>query len=530
MSFSVERPYAFFFLILLLPALIITFRSFKTIGEYSVSNKRARSSFVLRTVLRSLAFVLLVFSFAGISWGSRLVPVQKSNHSVSFVFDISYSMEAPDTPLGKTRLASAAEYASNLLDHMENISVSLVLAKGDGVVAIPLTEDKEAIRLLLSSLSPKLLTSVGSSLGSGIDAAISSVPEQFSSSASIWLFTDGEETDDALLSSLNDALKAGFPVTIVGFGSEKESQVLAGDGVTKVSTALRKDKIEKMVESANKANTTAFSSSVHSLPKVSFVEAASVGSASLLLKSISFSDKNGVVSYETKEAPRYRFFLSLALIFFVLSFVAGELNLVKKRIEISVSIIFSLCLFTSCSARFKDGAKIFEGSIEWNRENYQEAVANFLTVIENSSLRGDNFINQYALYALASTYLSQGETEAAMSRFSMIPNDASDEIRFAVAYNSGVIAHRAGEYALAAECFKNALLIDGNNVDAKINLELSLEEVSVQSKSEEHQIDSISITKDEDVLEQALYSILRESELSEWKNRMQDQSGDAVDY
>ena len=95
-----------------------------------------------------------------------------------------------------------SKYADRLLDNIPNTSVSVVLAKGDGVVAVPLTEDMESVRSILTALSPTLMTSQGSSLGKGIDAAISSFPSQSAQSDYIWLFTDGEETDSSLQTSL----------------------------------------------------------------------------------------------------------------------------------------------------------------------------------------------------------------------------------------------------------------------------------------------------------------------------------------
>ena len=85
---------------------------------------------------------MIILAYSKISWGSYLVPVQKSATSVSFVFDISNSMLAKDGYNGTTRLESSAVYAKKLLEKMENNSVSVVIAKGDGVVAIPITEDK----------------------------------------------------------------------------------------------------------------------------------------------------------------------------------------------------------------------------------------------------------------------------------------------------------------------------------------------------------------------------------------------------
>lgn len=195
---------------------------------------------------------MLVVACAGVSWGTIAVPVQKNGNAVSLVFDISYSMNADDAPGGMTRLESAKSYASELLERMPGTSVSVVIAKGDGAVIVPLTDDRETVLGMLHVLSPSMMTSVGTSLGAGIEAAIASFPQQSSVAGRIWLFTDGDETDSSLSSALNNAVRYGIPVAIVGFGSERETEVLAGDGTTRVRTALRSQSLEKTVSSVQK--------------------------------------------------------------------------------------------------------------------------------------------------------------------------------------------------------------------------------------------------------------------------------------
>ncbi|MBP5753157.1 MAG: VWA domain-containing protein [Treponema sp.] len=259
MNFSIERPWVLYGLLLLIPYIYFMSSRFarimKNLGPHRSLAKdsavltRTKSSFIPSTFLRCLEWVMIVLGAAGISWGANYVPVQKNGRALSLVFDISHSMEAEDAPGDMTRLTAAANYADTLLDHIPYTSVSVVLAKGEGVVAIPLTEDIEAVRTLLSSLSPNLMTAEGTSLGKGIQTAINSFPVQSSQSATIWLFTDGEETDGSLANALTEAMKFGIPVTIIGFGSEREISVTAGDGKTQVKTALRSESLEQIIAS-----------------------------------------------------------------------------------------------------------------------------------------------------------------------------------------------------------------------------------------------------------------------------------------
>ncbi len=556
MNFSIAHPKFLYALLLLIPYIVYMVSKYakivKTLGREKALNKnfsvltRYKSSFLLRTFFRVLAWVMIVGAVSGISWGTSFVPVQKSGRAVSMVFDISYSMEAEDGPNGTTRLQAAASYAKLLLDKIGNTSVSVVIAKGDGVVAVPQTEDKEAVQSILNSLSPRLMTSKGTSLGKGIEAAINAFPSQSSQSACIWLFTDGEETDSALSNSLISAVKYGIPVVIIGFGTEREVTVLAGDMETEIKTCLHAEDMIAAIENVKKK--TLSQSGSRLMPELLFVDSSEMGSANKVLSSLkknadgtpvqltSELDDEATVVYELQSIDRHNLFILLALIFIIVSFIFGELNismhLVSKKVKEAVSVASLIFIFTGCSPQtIHDGITILDGRMDWNRKNYQDAVENFLNAKESAENRGDTAVEQYALYDLATTYLMQNENSFAQKRYEEINPDASDTIKFSVLYNMGIIAHRNGEYGSAVDYFKKALLIKSSDINAKINLELSLREYESHSGVQEPEL--IQVNQDsnsQSVLENALYSIIRENEQNQWKNQQQKPEGSALDY
>ena len=175
-------------------------------------NYKIKKNVIIRLICNVLAFCMLVLAYLGFSWGEYLSPVQKSGVAVSFVFDISNSMLAKDCPQNTSRIEAAAIYAKKLLQHIESTSVSVVLAKGDGYIAVPLTEDYEAVFSVIDALSPNLMTSKGSNIGAGIDTAISTFPSTQARQGTIVVFTDGEETLYSLEKSLLNAINHGIGV------------------------------------------------------------------------------------------------------------------------------------------------------------------------------------------------------------------------------------------------------------------------------------------------------------------------------
>lgn len=543
MNINCERPYAFYFLLLLIPALIICiYRQKKIIREISFfstkekefdSEKKISNHFsrllISRLVLRSLSWIFLVFAFSGISWGTYLEPVGKTGTSVSLVFDISYSMMASDGQGGQTRLKSSAEYASILLSHIKNTSVSCVLAKGEGVNVIPLTEDKASVEGLLESLSPALVSVGGTSLGKGVLAALKTFPENTSSLSSIWLFTDGEETDGLLENAISECLKKGVSVCIIGFGREKETKVFAGDGKTQVSTALRSEKMRNVCSSAMKKTYTDAESPV----RAEFVDSSESGSALKVLgfvngyKKNPYDDEAEFITYEVLPVERYKLFMSLAILCFALSFIFTEMDSssfskrnknVKKAISsISSSIIF-LLLFNSCSSHF-DGAKtILESTWSWYGRKYNRAIAGYLQVLLDSKDEGDKILEDIALYNLGSTYLVQNENEAANEKFYEISDSALERVKYSAFYNAGIISYNQGDYDLAVEYFRSALKIDGSKIDAKINLELSMQKSSKDANSNENEISPSSEQEKHDAMEDAVFRLIKENDAKQWEN------------
>ena len=545
MSISFENPKAFYALFLLIPAVLyMTAKYNGFVRIFSRKNKikcsssyyeRAGKCFVLRSLFRCFAWVFLVFAVAGISWGQKAVPVQKNGKAVTFVFDISYSMNAKDGPGGKSRFECVADYTNELLDHMSGVTVASVIAKGTGIVAVPQTQDIEAVKSLLTSLSPKLISTEGTSLGSGINAAIASFPSQSSEANYIWIFTDGEETDNSLQTSLYQAVSFGIPVTIVGFGSERESEVLAGDGITSVKTALRAENIKNIVNEVNKKN--AIQGRLKNFESVTYIDASEPGSAYSLIKQLFSFSNTGIndsdsIKYEIQSVSRYQLFIVIALILFIMSFFAGEFTITnhRKLFKIFLSSIVVPVTLTGCSGRFDSRMKVLSGHIDWKQNNYQDAVADFLTVINDGEKQNDMELLDYGLFGLATTYMKQNEEDAAIARFEQISPDCSESIKFSVYYNCGLIAASKGDYKKASEMFKKALVIDQSNINAKINLELCLSMQDVQTDAKEQELKTVKINDDDSALENAIYSIIRENEQNQWKNQQQSTESSALDY
>ncbi len=489
---------------------------------------RYKKILFVRSSCLAFAFIFMILAHTGLSWGTYLVPVQKSGHSVSMVFDISNSMLAKDCPGNITRLEAASIYAKKLLSKMEGTPVSVVIAKGDGIAAIPITDDSAMIESLLDVMSPSLMTVPGSSIGRGILKAKESFPANFSSAGRIWVFTDGEETDGQLSPALLECQKSGIPVTIIGFGSENESPVLTGDGKTQVMSALRRDRLEEAI--ADASNRFRFFNNHDNLL---YIDSLEKGSAVQLLSQLRFgSTENLISSYEVKPVPRYKLFLSLAALFLILSYIATEFNFVrffgsKNSRAAAVAVSMITLLFSGCSSQTAD---ILKGTVSYHQKKYRHSISRFMSASENAAEAG-NLINQsYALYDLGTAYMMVGEDSAALEQFNSITEDSPDAVRYAAFYNAGVLAWKNSDFDEAKDYFRKAIEIDSTKIDAKINFELSMQQS--EAKGKQNQSNQIQASQEDNApqnLEKAVFEHIKENDQKQWKNDESKQSSNLAE-
>lgn len=490
-----------------------------------LSPSRWTSSFVLK----ALAFCAMILAYFGISFGKEKVPVQKNGSELAMVFDISYSMTTPDCDGKTTRLENAQNAALDFLSALESspdfqIPVSAVLAKGDGALAIPLTEDYEILRNLISRLSPSLMSAAGTNLAKGVDTAQKSFSPNSARTSNIWIFTDAEETEKGLETAFENALSYGTKISVIGFGKETESEIFAGDGKTKVKTALRKNEIESIIEKVNAKSLE---------KKISFYDTASPLWAAKLFKSVTGnSGKKTVVSYEIQKVSREKEFICLALLLFLAALFVSEADFKSLQNKTGITkmsglILVVLTLFTGCS-NIDAKKDILKGSWNFYQHKYEKAAANFLHTAENENI-GD-FERQYGTFALASTYLAMEENTSALAKMEEIAGTENDDLLYGVYYNTGIIAYKNGNFEDAQKFFKKAITVDPSKLNARINLELCRKsQIEKEAAENEAIMNKINLTENDIDMEKAVFNMVREQESRQWK-KDETPATDKIDY
>jgi Ca-activated chloride channel family protein len=205
---------------------------------------KLRFRYRIATIAFLLFLACMIIALAQPWGGTRLVSETRRGVDVVFAIDLSRSMDVRDiTPGGPSRLGRAASLVVELVNNPWFSSRSLgssdavapgvrfgaAIGKGRGVLALPLTEDTEAILSFLSSISGSAITGRGTNLESLVDAASGGFQDAFPSRRRIILLSDGESLTGSLFDALDRIIAAEITLIAVGFGSEEGGAVPLGN-------------------------------------------------------------------------------------------------------------------------------------------------------------------------------------------------------------------------------------------------------------------------------------------------------------
>lgn len=237
----------YLYLLLLVPALILLFiaenrkrkKRLKAYGNPDiirqlmpdVSHRRPWLKFILQLT----AITVCIFLVSGPQFGSKLEKTQKKGAELMIALDVSNSMMAQDiTP---SRLDKAKQILSKLVDKLSNDKIGLIVFAGDAFTQLPITSDYVSAKMFMSSITPALVPTQGTSIGAAIDLCVRSFPQKGKAERAIILITDGENFEDDAVGSAKEALDQGIKTHVIGMGLDKGAPIPIAN-----SNEFRKDK------------------------------------------------------------------------------------------------------------------------------------------------------------------------------------------------------------------------------------------------------------------------------------------------
>ena len=416
------------------------------------------------------------------------------------------------------------------------VRLGAVIGKGRGVLAVPLTYDDETISAFLHSLDSEIISGSGTNLESLIDAAAAAFDDSIPSRRRIIIFSDGEGLTGSFQRAVDRARREGISVSAVGLGSEQGGPVpfvegpnapdgfLAGQDGRVIISSRQEDVLRNGAERSGGI----------------YIDGSRSDAARVLAGYInSLSAESRLAGNRREPNPRWQIFVLAAMTSLALSRLMGfsrkgtAASTIKARKD-HVLLISLICLvfLGSCSGA-RSRLLILEGNFFKSRGYYTEAISSYLR-----ALSYDNAA-PYAEYGLGAAFFALEEEIAALERYknaerSLLHSQIDhSELRYRIHYNMGIIYFEQGEYADAAQAFRDALIADGSRLEAKRNLELSLLTMArgispafVPHDGEEESVEGRPLYSS------VLFEYLREREQQQWRSREWDGESESsgLDY
>lgn len=212
----------------------------------------------------------------------------------------------------------------------------------------------------------------------------------------------------------------------------------------------------------------------------------------------------------------------------------------SKKISFSplrrkVSLLLFLLLpevltISGCSKELQGAYSHIKGYLAWKRSDWSDAVLYFYEAEETAETLQHKKLLCYTNFALASTYLMQGEDGAATEKIQHILETDSDIFPSYCFYQQGIIAFRSNNYADAAALFKKSLELSGDDMDTKINYELSKRlaerQQEIQSKNAQQPLES----PEAELTDSIILNIVRKREHSKWTHLQHEVEPAVNDY
>ncbi len=184
------------------------------------------------------AFCMIIVALARPQWDFREQELSSAGMDIIFAIDVSRSMEATD--ISPNRLTRSILQVAAFTDQLETDRLGIISFAGSATLECPLTDDHEAVKMVLSSLSTESAARPGTDIGRALDLAGSAFNAGAGGGVMI-LISDGEDISGNAITKARDLAGAGVRIYSMGVGSEEGALITnpytGGEHISKLDSA-----------------------------------------------------------------------------------------------------------------------------------------------------------------------------------------------------------------------------------------------------------------------------------------------------
>jgi len=467
----------YFLLLLAIPVIIICYnyvirwkkKTIKKIGDpalvKSLIIQYSPLKFRIKYLLIIVAFALCVFAVAGLVLPDKNQRITRNGTDLMIVLDVSKSMLATD--IKPNRLERAKQLASRLIDELPDSRIGLIIFAGRAYLQMPVTIDHKAAKMYINAASTDDVSTQGTVISSALQMSLAAFNPQDKSYKSVLLISDGEDHDKDALATAKELAQQGIMVNTIGIGSPMGSPI--PDEVT------GQYKIDKegntVISKLNEQELQDIANTTHGIYQLFTNPDVIIGN---LKSQLAQSEKSSILSDSSYLSLKqyYWYFLLAAFILLIIEMVTSEKR--KGILKTTLMIAFALTNGFILKAQ-STNETITNGNRFFAEKKYDEAEKSYKNAIEKSPK------NDVASFNLGNTLYRKEDLDGAIKSYDLtIQNAKNNQIKQNAFYNKGVAYQKADKLTDCILAYKNALLLNPNDEDARQNLQRALKKQEQQ--------------------------------------------------
>jgi len=252
-AYSISTLEIIFLLVFAGLYLLFVARVIKTAKSLSLPFYRV----ILKLVLRSTYFILLIVALLGPSFGDATREIKTVGKDIFFCIDLSQSMNAFDVQ--PTRLEKVKFELKNIVEAFNSDRIGLIMFSSEAYMQCPLTYDNNALNLFIQTLNTGLVPNFGTDFGPPLKMALEKLTSDDtivtrSKSKIIILISDGEDFGENTNDIADDIESEEIKLFTLGVGTDAGSQILTRSGFKKdrqgkeVLTKLNSESLQDLAD------------------------------------------------------------------------------------------------------------------------------------------------------------------------------------------------------------------------------------------------------------------------------------------
>jgi Ca-activated chloride channel family protein len=444
---------------------------------------------LLKGVLRTGGFALLVLAVAGPQFGSQLVKVEREGIDLVIALDASLSMLAED--MKPNRLERAKQEIVDLVQGLKGDRVGLVVFAGDAFVLCPLTVDYDAALMLVQTADVAMVSEPGTALDEAISKSVGLFPEGGKADRVVILVTDGEGHEGDPVAAAQKAAEKGVRIYTIGIGSPSGELIpIRGtggsiDGYKKdntgetVLTRLDDVTLEKIARATG----------------AQYLPATREGlELKVLYREISGMEKSAIKGeFLERKKDRFAWFLVAAFVLLGLDLMTVARGSMrrggKERILHTGAAAVVLCacvslLSSPAAARGIDKGRVKSGNQYYRSGDYEKALVLYKEALGDTTSVPKNA--EGVLYNEANALHMLGRYPEALEKYhASLSEDTLQTGR--MLYNRGNTLLEMQKLPEAVESYVQALRYLPDDPETRHNLELALRKMKDQQQQKQQQ-------------------------------------------